>query len=341
MGVTIDEIDTINADELLLRELSDFYDVIDEEELPGDPPTPFDQRSAEWRREWKRFPVHRWILRDEGQIVATAVTQCDAEENLENGYGRIAVLPAHRGRGHARALAAPVLDYLEQDGRKRFETWIKKDAPAEQLAANVGLKRALSERRSRLLISELDHDLMRRWIERASDRASDYELLFMESPYPEEHLAKFAEMLSIMNTAPNEDYEMDDEHFSPQNWRDVEESVLGAQSRIHNVTAVHKPTGGFVGYTQMKVQQLQPDLAHQWDTGVDPDHRNKGLGRWVKAAMIEMITAEYPEIDRVDTENAVSNDAMLSINVEMGFKPIHESYLWQGDLATVRERLGV
>jgi hypothetical protein len=32
---------------------------------------------------------------------------------------------------------------------------------------------------------------------------------------------------------------------------------------------------------------------------------------------------------------------MLSINVEMGFKPIMIETVWQGDVATLRERLSV
>lgn len=337
MEVAVEKVDTRSVQESLLRELNDLYDVLDDEEIPGNPPTPFAQRAAEWRRHADRFPINRWILRSDGAIVATAVTRCDTEQNLDNGYGRIAVHPDHRGNGHARALATPMFDHLENDGRTRFETWMKRDTPTEELAEKVGLKRALSERLSRLWIDDLDRNLMRQWIERASQRASDYELLYMSAPFPEEHLERFCEMMTIMNTAPLEDYEMEDEHFSPDDWRDIEKSVLSAESQLHNVTAVHKPTGEFVGFTQMKTQGLQPDLAHQWDTGVHPDHRNRGIGRWVKAAMIERILEEYPQVKRVETDNAASNDAMLSINVEMGFKPIHDGILWQGDLATVRE----
>jgi hypothetical protein len=32
---------------------------------------------------------------------------------------------------------------------------------------------------------------------------------------------------------------------------------------------------------------------------------------------------------------------MLSINIEMGFEPIMTDTVWQGDLATLRERLRV
>ena len=340
MAAHVEHIDTTTAPESLLVELAALYDGLDAEELPGDPPTPLAKRIADWRMSFARFPINRWVLRSDGEIVGVAISQYDVEENLENGMGRIAVRPDQRGRGYGRMLATGVFDHLEKEDRTRFETWIKKGSPAEQLAERVGLKSVLSERRSRLLTAEVDRQLMRSWIDRAVERASDYELISMEAPFPEEHLQKYCDMMLIMNSAPLEDYEMEDEHITPEDWRDIEASVLAGQNSVLNLTAVHKPTGEFVGYTQVKTQGLQPELAWQWDTGVHPDHRNRGLGRWLKAAMMEKIVTEHPEVQRIDTENAGSNEPMLNINLAMGFEAIHEANAWQGDLATVRERFG-
>lgn len=341
MRVHIEHIDTRNAAEALLTELAGLYDALDAEDLPGDPPTPNRKRIVDWRMAFARFPIRRWILRVDGSIVGAAVARYDIEENLQNGTGRIAVHPDHRGKGHARRLATPLFDHLEENGRTRLDTWITKGAPAEDLAGRLGLEPVLSERRSRLLVDEVDFDLMKSWIDRATDRATDYDLIVMNAPFPEQALGNFCTMMEIMNTAPLEDYEMEEEHITPEDWRDIEASVLEGQNQIHNLTAVHRRTGEFVGYTQLKTQDLQPDLAWQWDTGVHPDHRNKGIGRWLKAAMVMKIATEHPEVKRIDTENAGSNQPMLSINHAMGFKPIHESGVWQGDLATARTRFGV
>jgi GNAT superfamily N-acetyltransferase len=91
-----------------------------------------------------------------------------------------------------------------------------------------------------------------------------------------------------------------------------------------------------VGY-----HSLQPDLVEQMDTGVDPKHRNQGLGRWIKAAMALKLRDGYPQVRRIDTENAGSNEPMLNINIEMGFKPILIENVWQGDLATIRKNLSI
>lgn len=338
MGIEITQINTETAPEPLLRELADYYVVVEAEDRPGDPPTPYEMQLADWRNLLPHLPVTRWILRQDGYIAAVAVAVVETEQNLENGFGRIHVHPERRGQGLARRLATPMFDYLESQGRVRFDTWAKKDEPVEDLLVSLGLKSVYGEKRSRLEISELDLDLMSQWVSRAQDRASDYELRYYRSPLPEHLVEDFCDLAYIMNTAPREDYEVDDEVLTPQMWHDLEKAVAESQCQLHNLIAVHEPSGAFAGYTQIKTQDLEPDLAWQWDTGVHPDHRNKGLGRWLKADMILRIVEEFPQVSRVDTFNAGSNEPMLAINVEMGFVPIHMSNTWQGDLATVRQR---
>lgn len=340
MGLEVEQIDTPSAPETLLRELADYYDVIEAEDLPGDPPTPVEMRIAEWRNASEHYPEFRWILRDDEGIAAAAVAAYDTTQNLENGFWRLYVRPDRRGRGYARALAASVFDHLEAAGRQRIATLIKKDTPPERLATRVGLKPVYEEKRSRLVIADLDMGLMRSWIEHGSERAADYELVYYESPIPADIVQKFCDLAFIMNTAPREDFEEDDEVVTPDYWRELESNVANAKGQLHNLIAVHRPSGDFVGYTQINTLQLQPDLAWQWDTGVDPSHRNKGLGRWLKAALIERVLAAGFSIERVDTFNAGSNEPMLKINAEMGFKPVHIANAWQGDLSTVRERFG-
>lgn len=340
MSLEISHIDTLSAPDEVLFELADYEHVIDAEIMPGDPPTPREALLAHWRNMPPYYAVDRWTLREDGEIVAQATTECDMVDNLQNGFGWIHVHPDHRGRGLVRELATPMFDQLENDGRVRFATWAKNGAPIEGRLEALGLKAALGDKRSRLLIADLDMDLMRLWTKRAQERAEDYELRYYPMPVPDSILDDFCEMYSIMNTAPMEDYEHEDETLTPELWRQAEESVLAEHSLVHNLVAVHVPSGAFAGFTQIKTQDLQPDLAWQWNTGVHPDHRNKGLGRWLKADMIQRIVHDYPGLTRVDTYNAGSNEPMLNINIAMGFKPVLLSTIWQGDLATVRERFG-
>jgi hypothetical protein len=106
--------------------------------------------------------------------------------------------------------------------------------------------------------------------------------------------------------------------------RDREEAVAVRNIELSTLVAVHKPTGEMVAHTDVWLPQLWPQKAYQNDTGVNPAHREKGLGRWLKAQMILNLMAERPRIERISTWNAGSNDAMLGINYAMGFRTVTE-----------------
>ena len=219
MGYDIQQVDTPSAPESLLVELADYYVIVEAEDMPGDPPTPHEVQIDHWRHVESRHPVPRWILRDDHGIAAAAVAYYSLDHNLENGFGRVHVHPDKRDRGYARALATPLFDHLEGAGRHRFDTWVKDGDPAEALTEKLGLKKVYADKRSRLVIADLDMDLMRSWIERAPERASDYELVYYMSPFPEELVQPFCDLQDVMNTAPREDFEAEDEVLTPEDRR--------------------------------------------------------------------------------------------------------------------------
>lgn len=340
MTITVDQIDIAETPETVLREMHEYYIGNDAELLPDDPPMPFEQRMVGWRHIHEHEDVRRFVLREDGEIKAVAVTYMDMHDDLNNGFTRIHVRPDSRRRGLARNLATPVFDVLAAGDRKSLITDVRDGSDWEPKLETLGMKKGYQDKRSRLVIADLDWDLMERWIERAAERASDYELLYLETPIPEEHLEAWCAVMDVMNTAPKEDLEFEDTTYTPEKWRDIERTNERRGERLVAHVAVHRPSGRFVGLSEIIVQKYQPDLAWQGDTGVHPDHRNQGLGRWLKAATIKRVVDEHPEIDRVDTTNAGSNEPMLNINVAMGYRPILISNAWQGDLAVVRERLG-
>ena len=335
-------IDPKTSSDELLTKMWGLYDVLNTESHPGEPMTPLAQQMADWRSEGSEHQkLMRWVVEDDGEIVATAVIFLDLGQNLDNGFCRISVHPDHRERGHCRLLAKPVFDELEAAHRHRIDTWVVAGTSHAGLPERLGMKGVYSGKESQLKISNLDMDLLDGWIERAEERASDYELMFVDSPLPEEIIEDFCNLAEVMNTAPREDYEQEDEEVTPARMRGYEKQVHDAGGQLHHCVAVHKPTGDYAGYTTIRTKSLEPDAADQWDTGVDPEHRNKGLGRWLKAANIKDVVERFPEVERVTTDNAGSNAPMLNINIEMGFRPLQSIEAWQGDLATARERLGV
>ena len=59
----------------------------------------------------------------------------------------------------------------------------------------------------------------------------------------------------------------------------------------------------------------------------------------LKAAMIDKIRRDRPQVRRIRTDNAGSNAPMLKINRELGFKLYKSSTVWQVELDKVEEFL--
>ncbi len=341
MTLKIDLVDTRVAADSLLEELWLYYHEIFAEALPDDPPPSLARTVADWRKVNNFEEVPRWTLRRGGTIEAVAVAYVSMADNLDTGFIRIHVSAPHRGNGHARALAGPVFDWLESDERTKLHTSVLEGGAFDPFLERLGLAEAYHDQRSRLVLADLDLGLVATWIDRASERASDYYLLDLRPPLSDEALIKYCDILFQMNTAPKEELETEDEVMTPEMWRDVEKKNEEAGFEINTIVAVHRPTGEYAGSTSVAADLLEPLQGWQWETVVHPNHRGLGLGRWMKAAMIERLGRQYPKMVRIDTDNSTTNAAMLDINLAMGFRPISREVIWQGELATVRDNWGV
>ena len=78
--------------------------------------------------------------------------------------------------------------------------------------------------------------------------------------------------------------------------------------------AVNDATGDWVGLTDIVVNSAAPERVHVGNTAVEPAHRGRALGKWLKAAMTQQALDELPAAHWLVTSNAASNEAMLSIN---------------------------
>ena len=316
-----------SPDEKTIASAAEMVSVFEREVIPGEPDTP----AAELAADLLHVPPHRHVsiavATDAGQTVGTARLVLDDtagnQDLAEVEY--LVVRPEVRRAGIGRALVQAV---CERTDRPRIRAYVPvSHSGGMKFAAGIGAIPGIVDRQNRVGVADLDREMLEGWVRRAKDRAHDYSLVCFDGPCPDELLEGFALLTRVMNTAPRSAGDQD-VHSTPAEVRASHETLLRRMGWVWTACACHEATGKLVGFTQLLATRARPWLGQQWDTGVDPAHRNLGLGRWLKAANALRLIDERPEVTTIETWNAGVNAAMLAINDGMGFRPVADWQEW-------------
>jgi mycothiol synthase len=324
--------------------LTAFENRIRAEMWPDEPPRTVEAQITRMQSVPPFVQLCQWSVRpsSEDRIVAEGhVVTYDHDDNQHVADYDISVLPENRRQGIAKGLLARVTTVAHERNRRLLITSTDSRVPSgEAFMRRIGADAALVEQTNRLDLAELDRELIDAWQRRATERASDFELGLWENPFPEEDLDAIIEMLKVMNTAPRGDLDVEDFTWTKEIVRQGDHSL--AQRKIERWTlyARHKETHDLAGYTDVFWDPDNPENLDQGDTAVFPRYRNRGIGRWLKAAMLVKILRDRPQATRIYTGNANSNAPMLKINHELGFRLYKTRTVWQISVDKVDAYLG-
>jgi len=123
----------------------------------------------------------------------------------------------------------------------------------------------------------------------------------------------------LLNTIPVDDLDIGEAVITPAVMADWYERLERTGELTHGVLTRERD-GSISAITNMNWSPHKPEVLDQQFTGVDPAARGRGLGKWIKAAMLDHMRRVHPEARYVSTWNAASNAAMLGINNALGFK---------------------
>jgi len=331
----IKQFDPKTVSEEYLVMANDTANEMRKETLPDDPPRPLSEFAGMVRNLPPMIRATMWLALNEEESRAPGYAVAFfmlTEENQHLIQYEVYVEPDARRAGVGRQLLQQVAELAHRENRRLMMTDTSDRIPAgEASMQRLGAKKGLSMRVSQLRLSELDRDMLRQWQERASERAAGFDLGLWEGAYPEDDLVAIAELHEAMNLAPMEDLEVEDEHITPDRVRQMEQMIFGRGDERWTMYVRERATGEFAGFTEVMWNLNRPAVAMQGATAVWPKFRNKGLGRWLKAAMLDKVLKERPQAKFVRTGNAESNAAMLNINVALGFKPYQSQIFWQAE----------
>jgi len=306
------------------------------EYLPDDPPIPLEESIQELKNMPPFVELKMWCAwgaKQSGIIAEGFVGLLRMEENLHLAQFDITVHPGYRRQGLGRQLLALITEAARADNRRLLLTQTYDRMPSgEAFMTRLGAQKGLEGHVNQLRLSNLDHSLVEHWLEQGRGRASEFELGLWDGPYPEEQIAAVAQLVELTNQQPFGDLEIGDMHMTPAQIRQSEQQLFARGSQRWTFYVVEKLTGKFAGYTETVWNPNRPEILRQDMTGVFPEYRKKGLGRWLKAAMLDKVLKERPEVKYVRTGNADVNAAMLKINNELGFRPYMANALWQVEI---------
>jgi mycothiol synthase len=313
------------------------------ERLPDDPPIPLDETIQNLHSMPPFLDIRLWAAWDSShtEILAQGnVVMYRMEENKHLAQFEITVLPEYRRQGLARQLLGLIADATRQENRRLLMTNTVDRVPAgEAFMKRIGAQKGLEAHTNQLRLTDLHLDRVTDWLARGQQNLAEFELGFWEGAYPEEKLQEVSDLYDLTNQQPFGDLEVEDMHMTPEQLRGIETNLFARGSQRWTFYIIERATGKFVGYTEMIWNSNRPEVLGQGMTGVYPQYRKRGLGRWLKAAMLDKVLKERPQAKYVRTGNADSNAAMLKINTELGFKPYTADAIWQVELQKVLDYL--
>lgn len=339
----IQAFDPRKASEQEIAALNALHNRLRVERSPDDPPLPLDEEIRRIRNIPAFIVTHDWLVwsEDGSQLIAQGnVDFAQAEQNRHVVELDLEVLPEHRRRGIARTLLRNLVEATEKEGRTLMIAGTVNTVPAgEAFMRRIGATMGLPMHINQLDLRDLNRDLIPLWQERARERAAGFEILSWTDGVPEEHVAAYLQVVEAMNRAPRGDLRVEDWHWTPEHFRQWQQADQARGTERWIMVAREKATGAFAGFTELSWHPNRPDLLNQGATAVLEPYQNHGLGRWLKAAMLEKVLRERPQVKRIRTGNAFVNEPMLKINTELGFKPYQSRYFWQVDVSKVKEYL--
>jgi mycothiol synthase len=240
----------------------------------------------------------------------------------------IYVRPNQRRRGIASTFLPVTIELMRRHGCTTVGFWAEEDS-AHRFLRRIGAEPRLSSIESRLRLSEVDWPVLERWVAEGQSRSPQTKVEIYDGRVPEELWADYAPQLSSMlNTIPFEELDHGEIVVTPEQFREWY-ARMDLTDAVQHTVMTRAADGVISGITDTMWAPYHRTIVYQQFTAVRPDARGRGLGKWIKAAMLLHLRSLYPELEWMSTDNASSNAPMLKINRAMGFKPYRHGNYYQ------------
>ena len=216
-----------------------------------------------------------------------------------------------------------------EDGRRSIITQVAAQSPGDHFATARRFRRVLALIYSRLPLATADLAALTRIVD---EPHPGYRLISWEGAVSDDLVASFVVARHAMDDMPMGSTDFGTVTWDSERVRAAAAAVQRRGEHLHTVAAVSVATGEIAGFSEFVVPGNGSDDAQHYGTGVLPEHRGHGLGRWMKAFAILDARRRHPRLGGLLTDTADSNVPMRRINDVLGYVPTHTRYEYQRDL---------
>ncbi|MEU6014896.1 GNAT family N-acetyltransferase [Streptomyces sp. NPDC047515] len=270
---------------------------------------PFSRRLAWLASDADGIPVGSVFLR----LFTTPGQKHYAEMDLH-------VHPSERRHGTGTLLLTAAAHAAREDGRRSLATQAEPGSPGARFLSARGFNEAAAFTFTRLNLAEANLPALTALVERPHP---GYRLFSWDGTVPDELADTFALSRRAMDDMPMGDTDYGTVDWDVDRVRAAAAAVARRGDVLHTVVAIDETDGSIAGFTELVVPGDGTGDGQHYGTGVLPEHRGNGLGRWMKAAAIIQARDLHPNLDGLRTDTADGNVPMRAINDAVGYTPTH------------------
>lgn len=239
--------------------------------------------------------------------------------NKHLAFVDLIVLRPHRRRGIGGAMFAQAVGEARARGRTVLQSWVEEE-DGRAFADAVGAKVVQHRQQNRLRLEAVDWTMVAEWAKQGPARSPRTTVRWFKNRIDDDILPAYCPIYTeVFNQQPFGDQDVGDFIFTPANFREREARM--ASVRATWTTAIAQEGDGAIsGMTETWYYPDEATMMFQGFTAVREAHRGRGLGKWLKAAMLLRVREEFPQVRTIVTNNASENAAMLAINERLGFR---------------------
>lgn len=269
---------------------------------------------------------YEWLVfsdTSKSKIIGSGNLSCTSEEspayekNKRSARIQVVIDSEYRRKGIGSNLFQMLIEEAEKIGKTTFVSAAASDSGRE-FCKKFGGKIITESKESRLYLEKVDWKAIDRWRTEGANRNPKVTIEQFEE-IPNKDFEEFCALCTeVSNLEPSEDeYQV---VITPESRR--KEEQLYRELGLTQITMItQEPNGKMSGLTEVSTAEKdQPECVYQGLTGVKKEYQGRGLGKWLKAEMLDYIKERFPKATYVMTENTIVNAPMLSINERLGSK---------------------